>query len=415
MMCFECINVKTMKRFIAFLIISSPLCLLNAQDTTSTITTSPYQLSIIPPLSTNGAANSTSVNTFSLNLFAGYSGAINGFEAGAFANVVRDSVHGIEMAGFANVVGGPVEGAQMAGFCNVCQKDVKGVQFAGFTNVVNSQVDGLQWAGFANIVSKNVTGLQSAGFMNISNDDFKGGQVAGFLNHTGGSFNGVQASGFYNLVMDSLSGAQAAGFINVTAGRVKGAQISGFLNVAKQLSGTQLGVINLVDTLEKGTPFGFLSFVRKGGFMALELTGDETFYAGIQFKTGSNAFYNIINISGRPGTTTYWGWGYGVGSNLKSTGKFRINLDLTATHVNENELWTNHLNLLNRAKLGFTWQAAKHFALSAGPTFNVLVRKTSALDGAPAFSNVAPYSIYSEFHKNTRVVMWPGVHLSLRF
>jgi hypothetical protein len=83
--------------------------------------------------------------------------------------------------------------------------------------------------------------------------------------------------------------------------------------------------------------------------------------------------------------------------------------------VNENELWTNHLNLLNRAKLGFTWQAAKHFALSAGPTFNVLVRKTSALDGAPAFSNVAPYSIYSEFHKNTRVVMWPGVHLSLRF
>ncbi len=231
-----------------------------------------------------------------------------------------------------------------------------------------------------------------------------------------GKVKGSQIAGFYNLTTDTLKGAQISGFMNLSAKRIEGAQVSGFINVTQALAGAQLGVINIADTLEGGSPFGFLSFIRKGGFMALEITGDETFYGGVQFKTGSNILYNIINVAGRPGSDAYWGFGYGIGSNIKSYGKFRINLDITATQVNRNEFWTNHLNLLNRARLGFTWQAARHFALSAGPTFNVLVINKSNSEGIGQANTVAPFSVYDEvYQNNTRLILWPGAHLSIRF
>lgn len=386
-----------------------------AQDTTKTIT-HPIQFSIIPPLSTNGAANENNINTLSFNLLAGYSGGIEGLEMGGFANIVKNDVNGAQMSGFANIVGGRTQGLQMAGFANVNQKSVEGIQMAGFTNVVSDSIKAIQLAGFSNIVSGSIQGVQAAGFMNLANEGVIGPQIAGFLNMSRGQIKGSQISGFYNLSVDTIDGAQFAGFMNIAAKRMQGAQISGFLNLANSLSGVQLGVINIADTLENGTPLGFLSFIRKGGFMALELTGDETFYAGLQFKTGSNFFYNILNIAGRPGTTAYWGFGYGIGSNLKAHGKLRINLDLTATQVNRNEFWTNHLNLLSRAKLGFTWQASKHFAVSAGPTFNVLTMNKSNSEGIANLKTVAPYSVYDEIHSNnTRLIMWPGAHLSLRF
>jgi hypothetical protein len=388
---------------------------IHAQTKPDSAKTFPVQFSIIPPLSTNGISNSNQVNNLSINLLAGYSGGINGFEMGGFANIVKNKVVGTQMAGFANVVGGETKGIQMAGFCNVNQKSVQGIQTAGFTNVVSDSIDALQLAGFANIVSGTSTGCQGAGFLNITTATFNGAQLAGFMNFAGENLTGGQIAGFYNQTIDTTNGAQVAGFMNLSNDLVQGAQISGFLNVTKRLRGTQLGFINLCDSLESGAPFGFLSIIRKGGFMAFELSADETFYGVAQWKTGGNMLYNIFNISVRPGNTTYWGWGYGFGSNLKSTGKFRINLDLTVTHVNENSLWTNHLNLLSRAKLGFTWQAAKHLAISAGPTFNVLVRKSHPFDGTPGFSNLPPYKSVSKFQNNTQTIMWPGAHLSLRF
>jgi hypothetical protein len=404
-----------MKTLLSILVISISYVSLNAQTGPDSVKTFPVQVSIIPPLSTNGMANSSQINNMSINLIAGYSGGINGFEMGGFANVVKNDMIGTQMAGFANVVGGKTQGIQMAGFCNVNQKSVQGIQMAGFTNVVSDSVDAMQLAGFANVVSGTSNGWQAAGFLNVSTSTVNGAQMAGFMNLAGKNIKGGQIAGFYNQATDTLNGAQMAGFMNLSNGLVEGAQVSGFLNVAKRLKGTQFGFINICDTLESGTPFGFLSIIRKGGFMALELSADETFYAGAQWKTGGKALYNIFNVSVRPGNTTYWGWGYGFGSNLKSTGNFRINLDLTATHVNENSIWTNHLNLLSRAKLGFTWQAAKHFAISAGPTFNVLTKRLQTVEQTLSASTVSPYSVYDQTHSGTRVMMWPGAHLSIRF
>jgi len=405
--------------------------LLSAQASAdSCFKTLPFQLSFFPPLSTNGMENVNSTNLFSVNIIAGYAGGLNGIEMGGFANVLKKDMRGVQMAGFTNVTGGKMQGIQMAGFCNINHKEVKGVQMAGFTNIVSDSVEGSQFAGFANITSGTFTGWQSAGFINLSNGNFKGmqdagfaniaqdsatgAQLSGFINVTGKKLQGVQVAGFANVTGGNIDGSQIAGFIN-TAGDVTGTQVSGFINVAKKLRGAQIGFINYADTLESGTPFGFLSIVRKGGYRAFELTSNETFQAGMQFKTGSPLFYNIFLVGARPANTFYWGWGYGFGTNIKNTGALRINLDLVAIHVNENDIWTNHMNLLNKAHLGFSWQIAKRFAVTAGPTFNVNVINKNNQENIGDDSTIAPWTVFDKMYTATRVQMWPGFHAAVRF
>jgi hypothetical protein len=340
---------------------------------------------------------------------------LNGFELGGFANVLKGNMQGAQIAGFANVNGGSTSGLQMAGFANVNQKKTEGFQIAGFANIVSDSSQAFQLAGFTNLTTGASSGGQIAGFMNLNNGNIEGFQWAGFANICNKKVHGVQLSGSYNMSADTLTGVQTAGFMNLAGNHVRGTQISGFLNVAKSLSGLQLGVINLCDSLEQGATIGLLSFVRKGGLFMLEASADETFYANLLLKTGSRSFYNVLGASARPAGEFYWGFTYGIGTELKQTGKLRINLDATATQVNKNNLWSNHLNLLSRIKLGFAWQAKKRFAIAAGPDFNVLTiykQNTGELMNMPT---VAPYSVYDEEHQNTRVMMWPGAHVSIRF
>lgn len=386
----------------------------SSQDTLSRLTY-PIQISIIPPLSTNGLHNANSMNQLSLNLIAGYSGGLEGLEIGGFANVLKGSMTGTQIAGFANVAGGPVKGIQIAGFANVNQKRTEGIQLAGFSNVVNDSSAALQMAGFSNMVTGTSEGTQMAGFMNLSRDDHSGVQAAGFANLVSKKTKGAQVAGFYNMSTDSCRGLQVSGFLNLANKRIQGAQIAGFLNITHTLAGAQIGVINITDTLESGTPFGFLSFIRKGGLLSLELSGDETFYTNFSLKTGSRHLYNIIGVSARPANDFYWGLSYGLGSEIKQTGKFRIHLDLTATQINRNDVWSNHLNLLSRVKLGFGWQSGKRIAISAGPDFNVLTVNKFNNENLLGLKTIAPYSIYDEQHGQTRLQMWPGAHVSIRF
>ncbi|HOY49561.1 MAG TPA: hypothetical protein PK281_09185 [Flavobacteriales bacterium] len=374
-----------------------------------------FQFSFVPPVSSNGMDNSKCRNQFSVNMLAGYAGAVNGLEIAGFANVLRKEMHGLQLAGFANITAGETEGIQLAGFCNVNQKKVDGIQVSGFSNVVSDSVQGVQIGGFCNVNSGSVSGFQQAGFANINGGKTDGFQCAGFVNSVSDSTTGFQIAGFVNQSSQKMDGVQLAGFMNVAQQELAGVQVSGFINTCRRLKGTQIGFINYADTLESGTPFGFLSVIRKGGFQALEVGASETFPATFQWKTGSDVFYNIFNIGAMPGNNFYWGYGYGFGSNLKKTGKFRINLDLLAMHVNNGEIWTDHVNLLNKAHLGFTWQAAKHFAISGGPTFNVLVVNNPDSELTVQQPTVAPWTVSDKMYNNTRVQMWPGAQLMIRF
>ncbi len=374
-----------------------------------------FQFSFLPPVSSNGMDNVHCRNQFSMNMIAGYGGAVNGIEMAGFANVLHNEMHGIQLAGFTNITGAETEGIQLAGFCNVNQKRVSGIQLAGFSNVVSDSVSGVQLAGFTNVNSGSMDGFQSAGFANINKGKLDGFQSSGFVNTVEDSVQGVQISGFMNYAAQQVNGVQVAGFTNIASHDISGTQVSGFLNVCKRLNGVQVGFINYTDSLESGTPIGFLSIARKGGFRAFELGANETFPATIQWKTGSDLFYNLFSLGAMPGKNFYWGWGYGFGSNLISTGRFRMNLDLMAMHVNNGGLWTNHVNLLNKAHLGFTWQIKNHFAISAGPTFNVLVVNTNSSELTSQESTVAPWTVSDKMYGNTRVQMWPGAQVIIRF
>ncbi|MEO8582984.1 MAG: STN and carboxypeptidase regulatory-like domain-containing protein [Flavitalea sp.] len=157
----------------------------------------PYQISVVPGLSTNGKLNSQVINNFSFNLFGGYSGGTDGFELGGVFNIDRKSVRAAQIGGLFNVVGEKVEGLQIAGLSNTVLGNVKGLQIGGLTNFTKGSTDGMQIAGIANISTKSVKGLQIGGILNYTRR-LKGVQI-GLINISDTS-DGI-AIGLINIVL----------------------------------------------------------------------------------------------------------------------------------------------------------------------------------------------------------------------
>lgn len=390
----------------------------------------PFQVSFVAPLSSNGIEAGRVVNIVSLNIISGYAAGLEGAEFAGILNVEKDYVKGAQFAGFGNLVkkdvtgaqfagffninGGTIHGGQFAGFINVAAKAREAAQFAGFANITGSEVKGAQFAGFVNL-SKGITGPQAAGFINLADGNLKGGQAAGFANINTGSTVGPQFAGFLNYSGRSAKSAQFAGFSNITNGEHTGVQISGFLNFAHRLKGAQIGFINIADTVD-GVQIGFLSIARKG-YRKFEIWGSEALTANAAFKMGSRQFYNIFAVGAQTfGDEFRWGWGYGFGSEMRLGQRLAFNIDAIAYHINENEVWTDDLNLLNvlRANLGV--RIAGNTYLFGGPTFSVMVSDHAAGDTGKLGSGIAPsWTSYDKTHRDTNVKMWPGFNAGIRF
>ena len=291
---------------------------LPAQDS---VRISPFHISFITPLGTNGLQSWNTVNRISFNLFAGYSGGLKG----------------IEVAGFANALKGDMNGIQLAGFCN----------------------------------------------------------------NTFGEANGVEIAGYWNYNRHNVKGLQLAGFANVTTGTQTGVQASGFFNYAHRLKGVQVSVVNVADTVEKGIPIGFLSFV-KHGYKVIQMGGNETLYGEVSFKTGVRQFYNILSI----GATSIhgdlkWGFGYGLGTLIPMGRHFDIGIEAVSYQIMENEWYSPHMNLLNRANLSLCWNLTRTIGIYGGASWNVLV---------------AGNEIDTEYqhHYRSDVSMYPGFNAGLR-
>ena len=99
-------------------------------------TARPYQASLVPGLSTNGKLNSQVINNFSLNVFGGYSGGVNGFEIGGLFNIDKKNVQYVQVGGLFNMVGGYVSGVQIGGLSNTVLDSLSGFQVGGITNFV---------------------------------------------------------------------------------------------------------------------------------------------------------------------------------------------------------------------------------------------------------------------------------------
>jgi len=243
----------------------------------------------------------------------------------------------------------------LIGFVNNVDGNHASVQI-GIVNSTTGNFGGLQ-AGFINSIGGNVKGIQS-GFINFDNGDFSGIQ-SGFINSVGKSLYGIQY-GFINS-SSQVTGIQS-GFIN-SAERITGLQ-HGFINYAKKLRGLQLGFINSVDRIEKGLPIGFLSFVKHGGYKAIEVSYNNINPINIAFKTGIREFYTypMLAYDWRLSENRL-SFGYGIGSNLNLSNRLFINPEMEWLH--QASLDFNHYSTL-RCNLGYN--ISNNFEIVVGPS-----------------------------------------------
>ncbi|MBO9561280.1 MAG: hypothetical protein J7621_00845 [Niastella sp.] len=315
-------------------------------------TVRPYQLSLLPGLSTNGRLNSQVINNVSLNVWGGYSGGVNGVELAGWFNIDNKDVRWVQAAGLVNIVGGQVDGVQLAGIHNTVVDSVNGFQAAGISNFVNRQFIGAQVSGIYNHVGGSMNGLQAAGIGNFGNSNTKGAQIAGIL----------------NVNRRDLNGAQIAGVLNVNFQETKGAQIAGVINYTKKLSGVQIGLINIADTSD-GYSIGLINIIFKG-YHKLAFYGNEVFPFNAAFKTGNSKLYSILMAGVEPTKDKKaYTFGYGLGREYYINNKWRVNAEIIAQQVYLGS-W-DYFNSLNRAEVHLHYKLSKHFSLYAGPSLSV--------------------------------------------
>lgn len=151
----------------------------------------PFQVSLLPGLSSCGMFSPQVSNRFSLNLIGGYTAGVNGVEIGSLFNINKRNAKYVQLAGVFNLTGGTVTGLQAAGVNNQALDTVKGVQLAGFINKAESQVNGLQVAALHNKAHK-LKGVQ-LGLFNIA--DTSEGVSIGLVN--------IIRNGFYKVTFSA--------------------------------------------------------------------------------------------------------------------------------------------------------------------------------------------------------------------
>lgn len=232
---------------------------------------SPYQISLVPGLSSHGMYNSQVIDNVSLNVIGGYTAGIKGVELGGVFNINRSNVGFVQMAGVFNIVGGNAKGVQGAGIYNQVLNNTGGVQLAGVANKVKS-FKGMQAAGVTN-TADSAAGVQVAGVYNRANK-FKGAQFAGLINHT-----------------QNGSGVQMACLANSSKEKVS-VQVAGFANFASKVTGLQFaGLFNVADT--SNYPLAFVNFI-KSGRMSFTISTDQFLFTHIDFHSGGRVLYGII-------------------------------------------------------------------------------------------------------------------------
>ena len=339
----------------------------------------PVQVSITPGLSTHGRMSPQVVNNFSLNVFGGYSGGVNG--------------------------------AELGGLFNIDKKEVKAFQAAGLFNIVGGELYGVQLGGINNTVLDSVRGFQAAGINNHVAGSFTGFQVAGVYNHVAEGFDGVQVAGVGNYARTKITGTQVAGVVNFANRGIKGAQIAGVVNYAKKLNGLQIGLINVADSSD-GYSIGLLNIVVNG-YHKLSFSTDEFVNTNAALKTGTNRFYSILQAGLNWGNSDkkVYTFGYGLGTDLALGRHFSINPEIACQYLYLGA-W-DYTNLLNRFRLNLDIKLGRFVTLFGGPVFNVYYsNQTIAYAG---FKAPVPPSNYHSFDFNSKVTGWIGWNAGINF
>ena len=375
-----------------------------------------FQVSFVPMFGTSRGPEEGYTNKFSLNVIGGYEHSLKGAEFGGIFNMNKYNVTGGQFSGMVNTVGGSFQGGQFAGFVNAVGGNITGGQFAGFVNVSKGYLNGGQYAGFTNIITEDVQGAQGAGFVNVTSGRVRGAQIAGFTN-VADSVNGAQVAGFINVAPKGIDGAQVTGFANISQD-VEGAQIAGFFNRARSLRGAQVGLINVVDSLEKGATVGLINIVGNGIKQA-SVEYNDVFDVNLAFRSGTTKFYSILFAGMEAKDEFLWTYGAGFGTQYRIKGRLFGNVELTTQSIHNSEdddfEFEDDLNLLSKLNVNFGLQLANHLALTAGPSLNVYVTNRQDPTSEGYGYDIGQNIFFDEVYSDTAVKMWVGYNVSLKF
>lgn len=373
--------------------VSAELSILDAaEEKAALLDKEMVQVTLVPPVSTNAELAGKTTNTFSFNVLWGRNGGVDGFEIGGFVNSVANNMKGLQLAGVGNIVDGDTQGGQVAGIFNYNKGFSKGVQ-ASLFNIANT-ANIIQLAGIANIIEEDFKGLQAAIFGNYARTKADGFQISGLFNYTRGIANTQISLGLNK------------------ANEVNDLQI-GLVNIANYAGGRQIGLVNIANQSDR-VPIGFFNFI-KNGYNKVEVSAGEALFANVGLKLGTRKFYNIIQF-GHRFTEETWSIGYGIGTAFKMQDRQHFHLEYIASHVNENEVWTSELNLLNQLKFTFDYQLKGKSSLFIGPSWNLLASKIKNVETLAVVGSALPnYTILNTTRKNTNWKMWFGLNAGVRF
>ncbi len=157
------------------------------------------------------------------------------------------------------------------GLVGLTHEDMIGVAIQGFNWVEKNQI-GLQLGAIGNVVSLDAMGLQIGGILNYDIGSFTGLQTS--LLNMNGIFYGLQIAGV-NWNKNISSGLQI-GIVNRNISEFYGWSIA-LLNMANATSGLQVGVVNTAESVTGGVQLGvFNATSQMSGIQigVLNLIGD---------------------------------------------------------------------------------------------------------------------------------------------
>lgn len=292
-----------------------------------------FQLSFIPPLSTQGTEAPIYTNAVSFNILAGVSRSVTTFSLSGLGMYVKQDLGGFHLAGLGTYAGGSGQGTMIAGLLNRTS-DYSGFQLSGLVNKTH-EMNGIQITGLANVATGTMNGFQLAGLVNVAND-------------------------------------------------VNGFQIGGLMNKAKKVSGFQLAaILNIAD--ESDYPIGLVNLI-KNGEKSIGITYDEIGSTMVAFRSGGRILYGILGVgyNHKAKEEKYVAEG-GFGAHIPISSRFRINNELRSQFLTDfsEDNQVDHNSFAIMPAFRFT----PHLELFGGPSLNYMsTNNTDNLSMFPSHS-----------------------------
>jgi|GEM_PF-810975 len=397
----------------------------------------PFNLSILPGLSTSGFARQNLVHDVSIGLIATHARRVTALGLSLGGNWVTHGATGVLATVGANVSGGPVDGTLLAVGGNLVGGDSEGVLASVGTNVVRGSMGGGQLTVGANVTTGEMEGAQLSVGANIAGANVRGAQLTVGGNLAAGTLNGVQMAVGGNVARGVSRGLQMAAGLNVAsdltgvqmssgvsyAGKLSGAQLSlinvggdvdgaqvGLVNVAGHVAGAQVGLVNVAGETE-GESVGLLSFVGNGQ-AHVQAWASDVALTNIGLKLGGRHLYTLLTVGLSPpmdGDRRRYTVGAGLGGHIPM-GRFYVDVDVLGSSLHANRLFdfdddTNHV--LGQLRVMAGWQLSRRFAVFGGVSSNTLV----TWNGSDPWKELGIGPEWKEVSDSGRTTVrtWPGL------